>query len=157
MLNAKSLKNIALFIAILVAPNVIPRASFMKAFVIRLALVALLASLMLNNNTEIIVGIVCAAIVIAILQKHEGFELGPDTDIINQCQDIKYADILAKFNGNEEEMKHVLHYSAHCPMNVEYNNKYSGLMATYLANYDPCKFNFGNGCQMAPAQQSNEL
>jgi hypothetical protein len=152
----KSVKNILLFLSILIAPNVIPRTSFMKSFVFRLAIISLLASLMMNSNAEIIISIVCAAIAIAVLQKHESFDLGPNTNVINQChENVKYADILAKFGGDEEKLKYVLHYSAHCPMNVEYNDNYSPLMATYLANYEPCEFNFGNGCEMAPAQNSN--
>lgn len=152
MMNAKSMKNIALFLAILVAPNVIPRASFMKMFVVRLAAVSLLASLMLESNMEIIIAIASAAILIALLQKREGFMLGPDTDVMNACHDIKYQDILDKFEGDEDKLKAVLHDSAHCPRNILYNDDYAGLMATHLANYDPCVYNFGGDCALPHEQ-----
>lgn len=143
-MNKKSMKNIALFLAILIAPNTIPRASFLKMLTVRISMVALLAVLMLESNVEIVVAIVLATIAIVFLQKREGFMLGPDTDILNSCHSVKYQDVLDKFNGDEEELKSVLFNDAKAPMNVMLNDNDAPLIATYLANHAPCKFSFGD-------------
>lgn len=145
MINKKSLKNIGLFLAILVAPNVIPRASFMKMLTVRISIISLLAVLMLENSVEIITAVVLGTVAIILLQKSEGFMLGPNTDVLVSCHNVKYQDILDKFGGDEEEMKSVLYNDAHLPMNIPVTDDYyAPLVATYLVNYDNCKYEFGD-------------
>ena len=102
-----------------------------------------------------IVAVLLVGVAIAmVIMRREGFMLGPDTDVMNACHDLKYQDILDKFNGDEEMLKHVLYISAHCPKNIPLgDDNYAGLMATYLSNYDPCVYNFGSECKLPHMQQ----
>lgn len=153
MADVSKLKNIGLFLAILVAPNVVPRTSILTNFIVRICLIALLAIFMLNSNIEIIGAIVGAMIVISILQRFENFELGPNTNILNGCHGkLVMKDILDKFDGDVDKAKEIIYMEAHCPMNVLLTDENAPLIATFLVNYNPCKFNFGDECSLPHEQ-----
>lgn len=143
-------KKLIIFLSIVLIPSSFPRYSIFSSGFVRLILLATLSYAIFADAKEAILAFVIAVIMMIILRgfRMEDFMLGPDTDALNSCQNVKYADILALFGGDEEKLKAVLYWDAGCPQDILLNDNYAPVIMTYLTNFD-CKYKVGD-CGLPP-------